>query len=422
MFVKTAFKKFNKFPCGVTGIYDKSLLHTELKTSVKQTSPSVYFLSDNSMRVFFSDFPISIELLLTPATLEELERFVNDLSGKQIDDFLIEYTVYSTLSLEQRSKTYDWATKPLLAIKQDVLDILKSYSVSEKLLERLEGFNILIPVALADIMGHIFYQIYALNDLTETYSVTFTGVDSTGFSRELKKAKSDIFPWKSPFYRDFYGEYDNLLNFIPLLWNNVLFGVNPAEFLPDSKTKNVTTVPVEQYLNNLLSLDPLTLTSRLGTALNYRAFLDELVPDSTLEKIKNGADLSETEKENFCKFLDITGAMFYGQNQEYMSKAFNYIGHNSHIRLLLQTLSLKEMTASKMPEKVLELAGCEAKPTNYQYRYFMSYSDLPKVVFYKNKIYVLGSGSLTVWGYQVSGIDWKQVKEKVLEGWYSYDS
>lgn len=422
MLVKTIFDKFKKFPWEIMGTEIEHIRKTILKTSIKPTSPSVYFVENYNIYAFFPDSAISIDISLPTTIFDKLNQFINDLHGKQLDDFLVEYATYSTLLSVPYSRLCDWAIEPLAAVKQDVLDILESYSVSKKLLERLGSFNMLIPIALADILGHIFYQIYALNSLTGDYSVIFTGVGSTGFSIDLKKQKTRIFPWDASLRLIYTAQDESFSSLAPLLWANALFGASPTMILPNKNRRADAGVSkVEQYLRNLFSLNQLELASKLSVALNYQAFIDELVPDSTLEKIKNGATLSETERENFSKFLDIIGAILYIKNTDYVARLYSRSMQSIHVRLLLQDLSLKEVTASKLPEKVLELAGCKPQFTFDQKRYYMEHSDLPKVVSYKKKTYVLGPELLTVWGYQVGGVDWKQVKEKFLEGLYRYD-
>ncbi|MEO0230875.1 MAG: hypothetical protein ABIL77_04890, partial [candidate division WOR-3 bacterium] len=109
MLVKTIFDKFKKFPWEIMGTEIEHIRKTILKTSIKPTSPSVYFVENYNIYAFFPDSAISIDISLPTTIFDKLNQFINDLHGKQLDDFLVEYATYSTLLSVPYSRLCDWA-------------------------------------------------------------------------------------------------------------------------------------------------------------------------------------------------------------------------------------------------------------------------------------------------------------------------
>ncbi|MEO0230874.1 MAG: hypothetical protein ABIL77_04885 [candidate division WOR-3 bacterium] len=420
MFIKTLFKKFKQFPTTTMGIKWGTITEGKLITS---TSPPAFimWLKDKP-----KPLPNNLIALIPKDKVYVLQAKINS-SDKSVsgcvkrlnsnkERFIIEYMVFELFVREKMSQyLVKEFSEEFNSFKEDVIDIFKGYSVSEKLIKQISDEEIVIPLALVDIVGHLGYQLFLCTGKT---SKLLVGVQNSGMSFTWsdtfpKRYWGPLFPWKNTFESVCVYDTDHYL--FPFLAFNALLGITPIHTYIKSDYFGGTLAG--QYLSTLMSeRTPVQLLTSLSIAKNFKHYIYEILPNETINKLRTGATLSQEELDSISKFLEIFSTFFhFKRNIEGKAQDYTWFGR---VEEFLLSLGLKELTASKLPPQILSEYNLKNR---YMRDSVFEKRGMVIVASYQNKVYVIGPKYRNLFGFRIDRVNLKPLRDELLDLIYSYD-
>lgn len=327
----------------------------------------------------------------------------------------------------------------LRELSKDTLKIMDSYNISKNLINKLENATYVVPLVLFDLQGYLVYILFTFTPISSSKNCEGTvkpyiGIGNSGitlpkFNVTLEQFREILREYCSDSWHMYHSGYVPIISMkdqfgtatIPVF--RALTGQIPCNVIQRPKQNLYTWL-----VSTLKSMDSLNQLSCLNTSQHFAEFINELVPDTLIEKVKLGKNLDIEEEQNLAIFLDVSAVVLqkYEEPGLYLSTLYKA---DTNIMSFVKELTKDDLrSASELPKEVVKRADLSEtevmvtrggqRRTKYVVR--DDRADLISVISHRNRIYVVGKKERTLWGLTLNGVDLAPIKEKVLNRYYKY--
>lgn len=430
MIVRKFFEKFNYWTTSVfsqIAIFDHEILGISLSNKRwAHLKPGEFTKENDAYLTIPAQFYIRLDsgwVYLINIYEDDFAEFLNDLSPEELREVLYELFLETEFFKGLKSGELELLNRKTLAnMKAETLEILKQYGISNEFLEKLESYTVLVPLHLKPVNHTISYVLAGIyNKSIDTY----VGIQNSGiFGRRKAQNTMDYFTellklnsLPSSSVTSASPKYSEISLAAVLL--AATFNAPVGLTLQNHYATTHTQLQVAYDL--VFPENQLKVFLACQTLFNFPKAIDDLLPDSLIEKLEKGEPLTADEEYAVAKFLDIASVLArIGQNRPRLKRYTDKYSVGFVYELAQPTVL--DGTFNQLPAKLQEeiLKTEQMSPRRYTKFTFSNKLGL-LVKVYNSKVYVFYKKDQIInWVILSDPSKLRKCKEVIKERHYAY--